>query len=192
MAKWTVALFGHLKPKVFGWEKRAAPGDIVTFKLFGIDWTNLEKAEFLIVTIDGPTRSQMRALCETYFDLNSYKIYNPMDFNSWYAMMAVKVDLDLLEENKLQWYDEYIATTKDKCRFPKLRYQCRRFNISISDLKALGVDDVKMLDKTLLYSPVLRDIVKTECYDKLNNRYVLLSDILNEIQPLSDEDLKVP
>ena len=32
MAKWSVALFGHEKPRVEGWEKRAQPGDLIDGK----------------------------------------------------------------------------------------------------------------------------------------------------------------
>jgi hypothetical protein len=52
-------------------ERRAKPGDIIAFKPWGPPeqtWTKLEREHFLIVTIDGLTEEQMRALCEPYFD----------------------------------------------------------------------------------------------------------------------------
>jgi len=101
MAKWSVALYGHDKPRYYmiereynvrvatfvdppkwdpgkqqwadgliifpisayelrnvtGWEKRAAPGDIIAYKEWKPDifWSPTERREFLIVTIDGPT-----------------------------------------------------------------------------------------------------------------------------------------
>jgi len=35
MATWTVALFGHNKPRDIGWEKRAVPGDVIAYKPIG-------------------------------------------------------------------------------------------------------------------------------------------------------------
>jgi hypothetical protein len=200
MAKWTVALFGHWKPKDFGWEKRPEPGDIVAFKSSGQDWTDTEKKEFLMVTIDGPEQSQMNALCETYFDLNSYELYDPLSFDDWYSMMYLKAEtsadpqkaIALLDQNKTEWYAEYIKGAKERCRWPKLRYRSRRFHVPLNDLKILGVDEAKMLNRDLIYEPVLADIIKTQCYDKKNARYVLLTDELNELQPLTDGELNIP
>lgn len=244
MAKWTVALFGHWKPRyalkdkqthlyvwqgkespdydvetdmyivgaldfngedvylynIKGWEKRPEPGDIVAFKPDGQDWSENEKKGFLMVTVDGLNEAQMNALCETYFDLDSYELYDPLSLDDWYSMMYLKAEakpnpqqaIALLNENKTEWYADYIEATKDRCRFPKLRIKSRRFHMTMNDLKALGVDEVKMLDKDLIYTPELSDIIKTQCYDKKNDRYVLTDDDLEEIQSLTDEELKVP
>lgn len=54
-----------------GCDKRAMPGDIIAFKPYGKSWTELEKKQFLIITIDGLTRAQMEALCEPYYDLEN-------------------------------------------------------------------------------------------------------------------------
>lgn len=230
MAKWTVALFGHWKPNYYlrdkitgldvsrsvdepvGWNteklnlvvvdnsKKAQPGDIVSFKAYGRDWVGNAKKEFLIITIDGPEQSQMTALCETYFDLDSYEIYDPLSFDDWYSMMYLKAEatadpqkaIALLEANKIDWYARYIEGAKERCRLPKLRTRSRRFHIPLSDLISLGVDGTKMLNRDLIYEPVLADIVKTQVYDKKNDRYVLIGDGLNEIQPLTDGELKTP
>ena len=58
----------------------------------------------------------------------------------------------------------------------------RRFNIPVEDLKALGVNESDMLDTKREYVPTIRDIDRTECFDKLNNRYVLPTDKLRSWQ----------
>lgn len=169
MAKWSVALFGHDKPRFYlqdkvtgkteerhvidpdivgydtdkykkhvvtGWEKRAVPGDIIAFKPYkaGKLWSDLEEAHFLIVDIDGPTESQMVALCELYYDT-----INP-DINT--------------------------------------HLRKRRFNIPIADLISAGVNEIDMKNKGKRYIPSVA-FTKTDCFDKLRDRKVRNSDKLN-------------
>ena len=157
MAKWTVALFGHNKPQAPGWEKRAVPGDIIAFKPIEHEsrWTPTERKEFLIVTIDGVSRDQMEALCEEYWDLNTWKEYDPKD---------IVADID-------------IPTPQDIVKK-------RRFNIPVIDLVSTGVNETAMLDKKYLYNPKLSDFTKFSCIDKINSRYINITDGLNMIEPL--------
>lgn len=139
---------------VVGWEKRACPGDIIAFKPDKESWTLKEKSEFLTITLDNLEQFQMDAVCESYWDTNDYEVIDPK---------TIKKQVEL---------------------YPQSHLKKRRFYIPINDLKFLGVDESKMLDKELEYAPKLRDIDKLECFDKLNNRYVNVSDNLETIKPI--------
>lgn len=146
MARWSVALMGHQKPDVEGWERRAMPGDIIAYKL-AIDeakWTPRERKEFLIVTIDGPSPEQMDALCEPLYDIT-------------------KADAD---------------------GHPLEHLRKRRFSIPVKDLVANGLDEMAMLDNENAYAPELPTALKTECFDKLRDRYVSDGDNLRVIDPV--------
>jgi len=154
---------------VTGWEKRAEPTDIIAFKgyrmqkgivgyskfhTYGKDvWTEKERKEFLIITLDNLDNKQIEGICESVWDLDSYKI--PPEFPE--------------EPEEL---------------YPTEHLKKRRFHIPMNDLKVLGVDEGRMLDKQLEYVPDIRDIQKIESFDKMNSRYVLESDGLNLIRPI--------
>lgn len=177
---------------VVGWEKRAEPSDIITFKGYGNDWTDTEKKQFLIVTLDNLEKRQVEVMCEPLWDTDSYEEYNPQTFVDWYGQMYIKAEasinknvaLALLEENKVVWYNDYIKNEQERCAYPQSTLKKRRFHIPINDLKSLGVDESEMLCPDCKYVPQIRDIQKLECFDKLNSRYVLGSDGLNPIKPL--------
>jgi hypothetical protein len=144
-----------------GCNGRIVPGDIDDFKPIEKNhvWTPHERKSRLIVTIDGPTENQMRALCEPIWDMNSYPILpEPFDWEDYGE------DSIMLE--------------------PKNHIKKRRFNITLPALENMGVDIEKMLDKELIYNPELRVIEKTEMFDKLNNRNILESDGLNLLPPI--------
>jgi len=154
---------------VDGWEKRAEPGDVIAYKgyrsqkgivgyskfhEYGRDtWTEKDRKEFLIVTLDNLEYAQMPALCEPMWDLDSYKI--PAEYPE--------------EPEEL---------------YPTKHLKKRRYHIPMNDLKQLGVDEARMTDKQVEYMPELRDIQKVESYDKLNERYILEADELHLIQPV--------
>ena len=97
--------------------------------------------------------------------------------------------ITLLEDNKHIWYNEYIEALKEQCRLPKKHLKKRRFNIPLTTLSNNGVIISKMLDKQLLYTPVINDFTRSDCYDKLNDRVINSSDGLNLIKPLTDEEI---
>lgn len=192
MAKWTVALFGHHKPKVDGWGKRAQIGDIIAYKLYedAWRWTPNERKEFLIVTVDGPTLEQMEAMCEQKYDLDSYVPYAPMSYAEWENLMTQKAiknynvkwaTFDI--EKRTEFYNEYVAGCKVWSAYPKKHTNKRRFFIRASELKQKGVDLKSMLDRGLFYDPQ-PEFQHTEIWDKLRTRKVLQTDGLNPIQPL--------
>lgn len=179
---------------VTGWEKRAIPGDIIAFKPYGEDWTDLEKTHFLIVTIDGLDRSQMTAFCEAYYDLDSYEPYNPMTLEEWYAFMqnkyaSIPKTLGLLEINKDKWYGEYIEGQKERSAYPRQHLKKRRFHVQMDDLESMGVETDRMLSKEEFYSPALSETTKLGCFDKMDMRYVNEEDGLNLIRPLTFEEV---
>jgi len=186
MATWTVALFGHNKPRDIGWEKRAVPGDVIAYK--PIDqkdrWTPTERAEFLIVTIDGPSQAQMEALCEPFWDTNSYRPYEPLSYDDFVLSF---VDPDVID--KPSAYAKYLEMMLENSRLPTTYLKKRRFNIPLETLKSAGVDEVKMLDRELLYSPKLPTLPYTESFDKMKSRNVLASDGLRLIEARTNEEI---
>lgn len=73
---WSSAIFGHYKPKVSGWERRAQPGDIIAVRPIGEHnrWTETEKREFLIVIIDDFEFPQIGGLLEPLWDPDSFPV----------------------------------------------------------------------------------------------------------------------
>ena len=206
MAKWTIALFGHYKPHDIGWERRAFPGDIVAFKPIEQEftWTDTEKKEFLIITIDGPTENQMLGLCEPQWDLTSYRPFAPdKDLATFVTRMQARIAvkrtasdpdmlkrmLDDLESKKDLLYAEHIEATRERSRFPMQHFKKRRFHIPLTTLESLGVVLPVMLDKTFFYNPKLPVIDPTDCFDKFRSRLTLASDGLNTIRPLTNTEL---
>lgn len=193
---------------VLGWEKRVEPTDIIAYKSYRMQkgivgyskfheygkdvWTEKERKEFLLITLDNLEYGQMAGICEPLWDTNSYKIYDPLSFQDWETMMIHKINqgsnvqqgLYIFNLKKDEWYQEYIDTEKEICAYPSDHLRKRRFCIPMNDLKILGVDEIKMLDKAIEYVPDMRDIQKIESYDKLKNRYTLESDGFNLIKPL--------
>lgn len=139
---------------VLGWEQRAQPGDIISFKSDGQIWTLTEQKEFLTVTLDNLEKSQMEALCEELWDITDYPT----------------MDNEGIDEQKEL--------------YPLSHLKKRRFNLPVNDLKNLGIDETQMLDKEIVYSPNIRDIDKLEAFDKLNDRYVSPEDQLQLIKPV--------
>lgn len=174
---------------VLGWEKRAIPGDIVSSRPYKANYP--PSAGSLIISVDGLERGQAEALCEPYWDLESYEEYNPMIFIDWYGDMFLKAEnasnkkeaLQLLETNKLNWYDEYIKEMQERSAYPKTYLKKRRFNIPLEDLSNFGVDVLKMLDVNLVYQPQIFVLRKTHCYDKIREGYIFETDGLNFIKP---------
>lgn len=216
MAKWTVALFGHQKfipnqaddPVEYAAAiKRYAPGDLVAFKPWDgtVQWTPLERSEFLIVDIDNLEEVNIAALCETYYDLNTYPEFTPLSRGSWRSnLIQMWNNLTQAEKDlKLAWwnsltqaqqdaiYDEYLQAYRDSCRFPTGHIKRRRFTLQLSDLQSLGVDTDRMLNRNELYDP--RPLItKLDAFDRKNNRKVLSGDGLNMLAPLTDFDLPEP
>jgi len=205
MDKWTVSLFGHYKPYAEGCERRAQPGDMIAFKPFEREdtWTPTERKEFLIVTMEGPTKSQMDALCEVYWDLDSYNKYSPYSMDDFVKALVIKIQnkptakdpavldrmLKDLEGEKEELYGRYIAGCKERCMLPTQHFKKRRFSVPLSTLEVKGIDMSRMLNKDAIYSPVVF-IDKLENFDKLRSRTVLETDGLNLISPLTDAEIE--
>jgi len=215
MAMWTAVLFGRTRviehdpveePEAYNIAlTRAVAGDLVDFKPYDQEhiWTPLERTQFLVVTIDGPTLEQMTALKECIWDLNSYPVYNPLDNGSWRSQLVAywntlpqeKKDQliawwnSLSEAEKDALYDKYIVEFRDSCRFPTKIARTCRFNIPEADLAGKGVDINQMNDKNLLYDPKPA-FIHLEVKDMMKDRYVLGSDTLQLIQPQTDQELE--
>jgi hypothetical protein len=162
MALWSAALFGHYKPKVDGWERRAGPGDFIAVRPFSEHgfWTPTERKEFLIVVIDDLDILQLSGLVEPMWDTDSYPV---------------------IPEHE-------IKRLRDKGERAELhpgRYiKKRRFHITLDDLRDKGVDIDRMLDKETIYSPDIDPLTKTRCFDKLNSRYARKVDGFNLLPPV--------
>lgn len=161
MALWSVALFGHYKPKEEGWERRAEPGDIIAVRpyLERGRWTDTERRQFLIVTLDDFDDLQLGGLIEPQWDTDSYPI----------------IPADILE--KIKAMGEVINL------YPQRNIKKRRFHLTLDDLRDMGVDIDRMLNKELFYSPDLNPIKKIKCHDKLHGRYAKTSDGFNLLAP---------
>ena len=163
MTLWSAALFGHYKPKVDGWERRAEPGDIIAVRPYSEHsfWTPTERREFLIVTIDDFDLSQTSGLLEPEWDTNSFPIL-PDD-----------------EVNRLRSKGERVEL------HPSKYIRKRRFHVNIDDLRDLGVDIDRMLNKEIQYTPEIDPINKTKSYDKLKKRYARKIDGFNLLPPIT-------
>jgi hypothetical protein len=181
--------------------RRAKPGYVIGYKPYGQDWTDTEKKEFLIVTIDGLTISQIAAMCEPEFDLNSYKTYAPKTKESFLVYLWEKT-LKYVEppRSALQQditntlntrYDEYLHYVWLRSALPTNHWRKRRFRILELDLKTLGVDLERMKDKRLLYNPSI-SVPLDACYDKLKDKYVPDASGLNEIKKRTVEEMLNP
>ena len=179
--------------EVTGRIKRAIPGDVIAWKPFedAHRWTDTERKEFLIMTIDGP--DNIEAMMEPEWDLGSYQKYEPMEFKAWLELMAdknktkadpVKAD-SLLIINKDKWYAEYLQGCYETACMPTTHWRKRRFNISLDRLETLGVQTDIMLNKAIEYQPKIATVDQTYFYDKLKQRDVLTTDGLNRIRPLT-------
>lgn len=157
MALWSAALFGHYKPKKFGWECRAEPGDIIAVRPISEHslWTDTERREFLIVMLDDFEIDQLQGIVEPKWDTDSYPVASGL------IKIGKKIEL-----------------------YPSRHLKKRRFQITLDDLRDRGVDLDKMLNKNLLYNPEIGSIKKTTCHDKLKVRYALGADGFKTIKPL--------
>jgi hypothetical protein len=192
MNDWAVLLFGHYKPRyylldkgtgilvsqhvtkptdfdksrlrihnVIDWEKRAEPGDFTTHRPWDERWryTPTERKGFLIIRVTGPTDAQMLALRERLYDTSS---------ESWDVGPADGIKLG----KKMDF-------------FPRRHLHKRRFKVPLDDLIARGVDLDSMLNKEMEYVPSLEAFDKFAIWDKLRDRYIIASDGLNTIAPIT-------
>lgn len=162
MAKWSVALFGHEKPRVTGWESRAKPGDIIAVRPISEAgrWTPTEHREFLIIEVEGFEPDQIPALIEPNWDTNSY----PVIPDTALAELTAKGEVIEL--------------------YPQRYHNKRRFNVQLTDLMGMGVDLERMLDKEREYkAPGLR-IKKTGIMDRVRNDRIPTDALMRTLAPL--------
>lgn len=162
MTLWSAALFGHYKPKEYGWERRAEPGDIIAVRPISEHsrWTDTERREFLIVMLDDFERDHLGGLTEAQWDTDSYPVV-PDDAIADLIKKGERMEL-----------------------YPGQHLKKRRFQITLDDLRDRGVAIDKMLDKNLHYNPEIEPIKKITCHDKLKTRYALASDGFKPIKPI--------
>ena len=144
-----------------GWERRAEPGDIIAVRPYEQRdrWTDTERKQFLIVTLDDLDPAQLDGLVEPQWDTDSY----PVVENS--------------EIENLKQCGEIVSI------MPSRHIKKRRFHITMDDLRDRKVDVDRMLNKELRYEPDLEPFVKIKCYDKLNDRYARKADGLKTLAP---------
>lgn len=145
-----------------GWKRRAEPGDIIAVRPYAEHdrWTDTERKQFLIVTLDDFDLTQLAGIVEPNWDTESYPVV-PQD-----------------EINRLMQRGERVEL------MPQRHIKKRRFHITLDDLRDRGVDIDRMLNKELRYDPDLEPIKKIKCYDKLNDRYARKDDGFNLLPPV--------
>lgn len=146
---------------VDGWEYRAEPGDIIAVRPHEERdrWTDLERKQFLIVTLDDFEEANLGGLVEPRWDTDSYPQI-PED--------AIK---------------KLVAEGKAADLRPAKHIKKRRFHLTLDDLRDHGVDIDRMLNKELRYDPDLEPFARPKCYDKLNDRYARKADGFNPLAP---------
>lgn len=142
---------------VVDWKFRAEPGDIIAVRPYEERdrWTDTERKQFLIVTLDDFELGQLAGAVEPQWDTDSYPDVPPD---------IVKGMIDKGETVILH---------------PTRHIKKRRFHLTLDDLRDRGVDIDRMLNKELRYDPDLEPFAKIKCYDKLNDRYVRKADGFN-------------
>lgn len=179
--------------EVTGLEKRAIPGDIIAYKPYERrhTWTPTERTEFLIVTID-TQREILDGLFESYWDIDSYFPYNPLEFDDWCKECEELVkQARNVEFARKKWeaadkeseFEGYVKGMKKACMYPREHLKKRRMNYGLDVLKFAGVDIPRMLDRNILYDPQPEVEVETS-NDKLKERQVVETDGLNLIPPV--------
>lgn len=158
---WSAALFGHHKPRESGWERRAMPGDVIAVRPMDhhLKWTPVERAQFLIVTLDDFEEGQLEGLVEPRWDTDSYQLIPDSDLKKLKPGEVVHL-------------------------FPALYHNKRRFHVPLDDLRDLGVDIDSMLDPAWRYTPEINPLPMRRVYDKHKDRYALRTDGFNLIQPV--------
>ena len=182
MPDYSIVLFGHYKADDNG-GKRAQPGDIITFMPLGHKWTPREKSRFLIVNLlNGPEQDKMAALCEQYWNVNTYKEYAPESYDTFAVNLIAASKKILTADDCLKAYAEYLENVKMECQFPQNYITKRRMQVELADLERSGVDIDRMLDTKVEYDP--RPVLTvTDFFDKMKKRKVEKADGLNLIQP---------
>ena len=142
---------------VEGWECRAEPGDIISVRPYDERgrWTDTERRQFLIVTLDDFDQEHLDGLIEFYWDINTYPV---------------------ISESKKK---KILDSGKPFELLPEKFIKKRRFHITLDDLNDNGVDIDRMLNKELRYDPDIEPIAKIKCHDKMHDRYAKHSDGFN-------------
>ena len=146
---------------VNGWEFRAEPGDIIAVRPYEerSRWTDVERKQFLIITLDDFELEQLAGAVEPQWDTNSYQDI---------PAQTIRALVDKGETINLH---------------PTRHIKKRRFHLTLDDLRDRGVDIDRMLNKELRYDPDLEPFAKIKCYDKLNERYARKTDGFNLLPP---------
>ena len=215
MAKWSVNLRGlpnpipdqNIDPVEYAVAiKRTQPGDIISFKPWtgGVQWVPNIIRQYLIITVDGPTREQMDALVEPYYDTTSYHGYSLKSMPDWVADVLAMIQglppqergkklqewNDTPQDKKDKLYEMYARGYKFSRSFPSKKVKKRRFNISESDLLVKGVDLARMKNPNDIYDP-RPEFVVTDIFDKVKSRKAQVTDGLRPIKPLTDAELEL-
>ena len=153
---------------VTGWEQRAEPGDIIAVRPYAEHdrWTETERKQFLIVTLDDFEPGQLIGLIEPQWDTDSYPVPDEKQIKALQARGEV-AEL-----------------------YPARYIRKRRFHVTLDDLRDRGVDIDRMLNKELFYSPDLDPIPKLKCFDKLNKQYSSQFYGFNLLAPIKIEKVK--
>lgn len=174
--EFSVAVYGHNKANADGLDvKRARPGDIIAYKPIEQHkaWTPLERQLFLIIKLSDVTRTQMEALCEPEWDLDSYRSYNCLQYIAWSDLYYPAMSRDEKEAKYLR-YTEHCQRVAET---PQKYWRKRRFSVALEILTIKGVDIELMHNKNIRYSPDV-SVNHLELHDKVRNRTVLTEDAL--------------
>lgn len=195
MAKWSVALFGHYKPRFYLRERKS--GLLVTDFVEKPIEAYWDEEKYYVYDVQGWERRAepgdiiaVRPFKEhdrwTDTERKQFLIVTMSDFELeqlagvvepyWDTDSYPVITEEMLEKNLKLLETIEIAT-------PEKYHKKRRFNIPLTDLENMGVDLQKMLDKRVLYSPELDTIKKVGCFDKMKKEKAKDSDGFNLIAP---------
>lgn len=153
---------------VDGWERRAEPGDIIAIRPIeeADRWTDIERKQFLIITLDDIDVPILDGLLECRWDLSTYPELTEEQFSKLSRVAEKKKDPTVLDF------------------YPSQHLKKRRFHIPLDDLRNNGVDIDKMLNKVVKYDPELSPFKITKFYDKHKDRYASKGDGFQRIKPV--------
>lgn len=193
--KWSVALFGHYKPRFYLRER--ATGNLVTDFVDKPTEAYWDEEKYYVYDVQGwEYRAQPGDIIaikpfdkrHTWTDVEKklFLIVPMSGFELEHHAGLVEPNWDtnsypVLPKEAIQ---KLIQANRSEELHPQRYHNKRRFNIPLTDLEAMGVDTAKMLDKRLLYAPKLDTITTLQCYDKVKKAKVDASAKFRPLAPM--------
>jgi len=195
MAKWSVALFGHYKPRYYLRER--VSGVLVTDYIEKPTEAYWDEEKYYVYDVQGWEKRAEPGDIIAARPLTEHHIWSDVERKQFLIVIIDDLELEQLEGLTEPFWDttSYPVVTDERIQelinrdevgelLPTVYHKKRRFNIPLNDLEAMGVEKEKMLDKKVLYSPKLDAIKKVDCYDKMKQQKATASTGFNMIEPI--------